>query len=102
MYDEKGEYKEASRGFVEDAHGFATELKEMDEREIKNLKRISERLQGSYRKEERIALEYTLMGQMLLQFKKYLPTLLKNNLQSSYRDSTQGFYTRQKDEDTYT
>lgn len=104
LYDENGEYKVekyGSRGKVDTGYGTTTELYGLDEREVKNLKRVNETLQGSYRKEERIALEYTLMGNMLLQFRRYLPTMLKNNLRSPYSDSTQGTYTKKAGEDTY-
>lgn len=101
LYDDKGEYIGGSRGKVDVGYGNTQELYGLDEREIKNLKRINEQLQGSYRKEERISLEYTLMGNMLLQFRRYLPTMLKNNLRSPYADSTQGFYKKREGEDTY-
>jgi hypothetical protein len=104
MYDDKGEYKTelGSRGKVSQGHGVTKDLYGLDEREWKNLKRVSERLQGAYRKEEKIAMEYSLMGQAFLQFKRFLPTMLKNNLQSPYKDSTQGFYAKREGEDVYT
>jgi hypothetical protein len=43
------------------------------------MKRAYELVHGSYRQEERTALELTVAGVYFLQFKKYLPTIIRNN-----------------------
>jgi hypothetical protein len=62
------------------------------------MKRVSEKLHGSYRKDERVMAELTLWGQMLMQFKKYLPGLIKNNWRGTYDDMYLGKYVIKTDE----
>ncbi|MGL5079140.1 MAG: hypothetical protein ACRDBG_25350, partial [Waterburya sp.] len=68
------------------------ELEELNEREIKALKRQNEKLHGSYRAEEKAAVEATIIGQFILQFKKYFNTYMKNLFASPYTDTTVGRY----------
>lgn len=68
------------------------ELSSLDAKEIKSLKREYERTQGSYRPEERTAIESTILGQFLMQFKKYFFTYLKNQVGSRVDDVTIGSY----------
>lgn len=91
-YDNKGNWKAGVRGTVEAADGTTKELTELDELEIKNLKRANERLNGSYRLEERTAIENTIYGEFLFQFKKYFYQFLKVNFGSEYKDITTGKY----------
>lgn len=91
-YDNKGNWTLGTRGVVEQADGTMKELKELDELEIKNLKRANERLNGSYRQEEKTAIENTIFGELVLQFKKYFYQFLKVNFASQYKDITTGRY----------
>ena len=92
-YDNYGNWNAPSRGVtVDPGTGETTELNELDSREITKLKRVSQRIHGSYRQEERSALELYALGQWLLQFKRYMPQLLNNLFQGGYKDSTAGYY----------
>lgn len=92
-YDNEGNWIKGSRGTVEAGDtGVRTELKELDIREIKNLKRANERLHGSYRQEEKTAIESTIIGEFLFQFKKYFYQYLKVLYGSEYKDITIGKY----------
>ena len=96
-YDENGEWKVGVRGKVEVAPGEFKDLKELDTLEIKNLKRAYEKLHGSYRKEERTQIEVSVIGEFLLQFKKFFYTYMKNLYASPYNDITTGRYVLRND-----
>ena len=65
--------------------------------EIKSFKRAYERTQGSYRGEEKTALEVNIYGQFVMQFKKYFYTYVKNQVMSEMEDPTIGRYVEVKD-----
>lgn len=98
LYDDNGVYRGPVRGVVVDKLGNKRELTELDSTEIQKMKRVSEKLHGSYRKDERVMAELTLWGQMLMQFKKYLPGLIKNNWRGTYDDMYLGKYVIKTDE----
>jgi hypothetical protein len=72
--------------------GEKKEIRELTSQEMTTLKRISQRIHGAYRQDERSNAELYAVGQMFLQFKKYLPTLLRNAIGSAYKDRAQGYY----------
>lgn len=68
------------------------ELKGIDENEANRLKYIYQRMHGGYRGDERTMGEYFIFGEMLLQFKRYLPTILRNTLGSKGISHSYGYY----------
>jgi hypothetical protein len=80
---------------IEDA-GTLTELSELDSREIKALRKIYEKAQGGYRTPEKAAIEATVLGEFVTQFKKFFFTYLKTNYQSTFTDDSFGTYVLQK------
>jgi hypothetical protein len=93
MMDEKGNLPENwHRGYVKQKDGTVNKLVELSMEEVEFMKRAYERLHGSYRSEERLIGELTVFGQWALQFKKYLPTLLKENWRRSQKSPYVGFY----------
>lgn len=91
-YDDKGEWKLGVRGYIENADGSLTELKDLTALEIKTLKRSYEKLNGSYRQEEKTAMEATILGDFVMQFHKYFYQYLKVLFASPYKDITVGKY----------
>lgn len=89
------EYTGPIRGKREDG----TEIKGITPEEWNKMRRVHESIHGSYRQEERIAGELWVLGQWLLQFKKYLPTLLKQNFQSRQLDQSMGKFVAQRNSD---
>lgn len=57
-----------------------------------------EKLHGGYRLDERVRLEYYVGGTLILQFKKYLPSVFKNIGASRGIRYTQGFLAEEIDE----
>lgn len=96
-YNEEGEWTGGVRGKVEVSPGEFKELKELDTLEIKNLKRAYEKLHGSYRKEERTQIEVSVIGEFILQFKKFFYTYMKNLYASPHNDITTGQYVLRND-----
>lgn len=92
--NEKNElvWNKGVRGKVEVAPGVFKELEELDSLEWKTMKRAYEKLHGSYRQEEKVALESTIWGEFVLQFKRYFPTYMKNLWASPFKDITVGKY----------
>lgn len=91
-YDDKANWTAGSRGQVESSPGIFKELTELDSLEVKSLKRAYEKLNGSYRQEEKTAIETTVLGEFLFQFKKYFYQYLKVLFADPYKDITVGKY----------
>lgn len=56
------------------------------------MRRAYELLHGSYRKEEKVAMEAHVLGEFIVQFKKFFFTYMKNLYRSSVDDMTVGRY----------
>lgn len=67
------------------------EVTELTAKESSKLKYVYQRIHGGYRHEERTYLEYYVLGELFIQFKKYLPNLLKTALMSKGA-RTLGYY----------
>lgn len=84
------------RGYVnlskDPAKPVMEELGEINSREAQTLKFVYHRMHGGYRPDERIRLEYYVFGELFMQFKKFLPTILKNAMQSKGRQDSLGYY----------
>lgn len=68
-------------------------------KEIIKLKRVYERLQGNYRKEEKSYVELYALGQVMLQFRRFLPSMIRNQFQGRRADSSLGHYESTKIEE---
>jgi hypothetical protein len=79
------------RGIIKTKEG-SKELTELDARETRKLKRVYQEMHGGYRREERTAMEAYIFGEVLLQFRKYVPALLKSILGSKRTDASIGKY----------
>ncbi|NJL44544.1 MAG: hypothetical protein HC945_04520, partial [Nitrosarchaeum sp.] len=83
------------RGYEKIGKGEASQLRPMTElnsHEIAKLKKVHERMQGGYRKEEAANLEIYVMGKSMIQFKKYLPRLIMNAVGSKKEVVDLGYY----------
>jgi len=75
--------------------GVAPEYKaitELDDQELRRMKYVYQRMHGGYRHDEKTYLEYFVLGEIFLQFKRYLPTLLRNYGQSRSAIDAYGNY----------
>lgn len=86
-----------SRGFVKALDGSLIELKELDSKEIGRLHYVYQRLNGGYRSDERTRMEYFILGEMFLQFKKYLPNILRSGFASKHTNFAWGSYKLSED-----
>jgi hypothetical protein len=81
------------------------ELTELSPEEIAKMKRVYVLQQGGYREDEKTVLEGYVLGQMFLQFKKYMPAVLMGSLKSKGFDASLGYYEkvgqREDGEDLY-
>lgn len=80
------------RGKKRMSDGSLQDLTELDGNELKRMFYVYEVLHGGYREDERTALEYTIFGELFMQFKKYLPSLLKNMFKSKGTVPAWGYY----------
>lgn len=87
-------------GVYEQNGGNTRPIGELTNKEIIRLKRASQKIQGSYRQDERSAAELYALGKMFLQFKKYIPGQLKNWFSSKYKDTSIGYYKLRDDGQT--
>jgi hypothetical protein len=58
--------------------------------EVIKLKRVYERIQGNYRHEERSIVEMYVLGQFFMQFKRYLPSMIRGQFRGRISDSSLG------------
>lgn len=93
-YDENGDWQGGTRGVAQDGRL----IKELTPEEVTKLKRVSQRIHGGYRQEERTMLEAHALGKWALQFKKYLPAVFENLFQGSYEDASLGEWVPMFDE----
>lgn len=73
-------------------------ITELTPEEISAMKYGYEAIHGGYKNDERIAAEYYIWGELLIQFKKYLPAIIKNGFASKGERFTQGYFKEVKDE----
>ena len=81
----------ADKPEYEEVHGMTVE-------EINAVKFLYEKIHGGYRRDERVAAEYYVMGELFLQMKKYMPAILKNVWASKGIRQTQGNLIEEIDE----
>lgn len=84
-------YNGPTRGYKR-VQGELVPIRELDSREAHRLRHVYQRIQGGYRRGERTALEFYFIGQAILQFKKYMPNLLKRNFGSKKDSEALGQY----------
>ena len=89
-YDENGNWTGGVRFKKLTADDQTEEITELTSEEITKMKRVTQRIHGSYREEERSALELYALGKWVLQFKKYLPQLMMNLWTKKYDDQSLG------------
>ena len=89
VYDVK--WEGGIRGVVMEA-GQEIEIGEIDGLEARKMKRVYQRMQGNYRREERAALEAYILGQIFIQFRKYIGAMLFGSFGSRRNDQTLGYY----------
>ncbi len=75
------------------------EAKGITVQESIKLKRVYERLQGNYRSEEKSLFEMSALGSFFMQFKRFLPSLIRGQFQSRGKDSSLGKYEISVNED---
>lgn len=83
------------RGLVNVGRGQEKEFKEvteLDANEIRRMYYVYERMHGGYRADEKTKLEYYVIGSLFMQFRRYMPAILRNALQSSGKRSALGYY----------
>jgi hypothetical protein len=89
-----------SRGVLREgtgSHTRYTEITELLPQEIAKLKKVYEKLQGGYRKEEASALEVYVLGKVFIQLKKYYPRLLLNAFASKRKELDMGYLKKMAD-----
>jgi hypothetical protein len=69
----------------------------LTEQDTIKLKRVYERIQGNYRPDERSLLEMWILGQSMMQFRRFLPSLIRGMFQSRQADPSLGYYVKNKE-----
>lgn len=74
------------------------DVTEMTNEEMNHVKFLYEKMHGGYRIDERVAAEYYIFGEMMLQLKKFMPAMLKNVWASRGIRQTQGYFEKITDD----
>lgn len=72
--------------------GSLEDLGELDDNEMRMMYYVYERMHGGYREDERARLEYYLFGEIFMQFRRYLPNILKQAFGSRRKAYAYGSY----------
>lgn len=72
--------------------GSLEDLGELDDNEMRMMYYVYERMHGGYREDERARLEYYLFGEIFMQFRRYLPNILKQAFGSKRKAYAYGSY----------
>lgn len=86
------------RGVITDPSGVKRVIGELTEDEINKMLKMSTDIHGAYRTHERTVMESTALGVWAMQFKKYLPALLIQEMESRKDDVYMGKYEALTDE----
>jgi hypothetical protein len=73
------------------------ELKGIDSKESEKMRYVYTRIHGGYRNQEKTAMEWYILGQAMMQFKKHLPGILKTNFGSLAESNALGYYKPEMD-----
>ena len=65
---------------------------ELEQEEINSIKFLYEKIHGGYRADERSAAEYHIFGELMMQLKRYMPSILKNVWASKGVRDTEGIF----------
>lgn len=68
------------------------EVKGLTVDEARRMLYVYQRMHGGYRPEEHTVLEYYVFGEILMQFKRYLPSMLRNAFGSRQKLEPFGYY----------
>lgn len=68
------------------------DVKGLEIEEINAIKYVYERIHGGYKTDERVAAEYYVFGELMLQLKKYMPAILRNQFASKGIRMTEGSF----------
>lgn len=68
------------------------ELTELDELEIRRFYSVYDKMQGGYRNIDKTALDYSIWGQLAIQFRRFLPHILRQGGTSAAKRSNLGYY----------
>lgn len=90
--DNKLVWKGGVRGKKIGEGDILSDMTELDSKEIKALRKIYERAQGGYRNDEKSAIEATVLGEFVTQFKRFFFTYVKSNFQTTFQDDAFGKY----------
>jgi len=101
-----GEYKlvwnGGVRGYIQKGAGGSTyteELRGLDSKEQAKIRKVHERLQGGYRKDEAALIEIYSAGKMMIHLKKYFPRLILNLYHSKRLETDLGYYKQMFDKE---
>lgn len=76
------------------------DLTELTIDEVTSIRFVYEKMHGGYRLDERTRAEYYIFGELMMQFKKYLPSILKNVGASRGLRQSQGYFKEVTDDKT--
>ena len=74
-------------------------LKGLSTDEVRKMKYMYQRMHGGYRSDEKTYMEYFVLGEIFMQFKRYLPNMLRLYGQSRGKIQSYGYYKPVKDKE---
>lgn len=88
-----------TRGKIQNQDGTFTNLQELSSNEIRRMYYVYQKMHGGYRQDERTRLEYYVFGELFMQFKRFMPNLLRTALKSKSKVHSYGYYKKLKNQD---
>jgi hypothetical protein len=100
LLDENGKWK--ADGLIRGITPEGTHMTDLANHEIMKIKRVTQQIQGGYRDEERLMVEVTALGGLVMQFKKFAPELIRKTFAGKYEESFLGKWTESTEVDKVT
>lgn len=82
-HDNKGNWVGGVRAVVETASG-KKEISGLTYQEVEKMRAIGEQLHGGYREDEKSSMEFTFLGDLAMQFHKFVPAYINNSYAGTY------------------
>lgn len=82
--------KDFKRGVIEKADGSFEDLSGLHALEIQKIHRGIQKIKGGYRPDEKVAVQGTILGDMMMMFKRWIPAMAINQYKSKFTDPSIG------------
>lgn len=89
-HDDKGNWIGGIRAVTETADGVKKQITGLTYQEVERMRSVGEQLHGGYREDEKSSIEFTFLGDLAMQFHKYIPSYINVTFSGAYNKEELG------------